>query len=57
MAYKDLLLKITINDCIHSYVKSKYMAFNVFEINVKFWFVFMGSVITFTVMLIQLLNS
>jgi len=40
-----------------NYSQSKYMAFNVFAIDIKFLFVFIGSVITFTVMLIQLLNN
>ena len=40
-----------------NYAKSQYMALNVFAIDIKFVFVFLSSVITFTVMLIQLLND
>ena len=57
MTSRDLQLNCLMNQKFKSYGKTKYMAFNVFTINLKFLFTFIGSVITFTVMLIQLLSS
>ena len=57
MTDRKLLSRIILKDCIHSYANCKYKAFNVFTINMKFLFTFLGSVITFAVMLIQLLNT
>jgi len=57
MTDRKLLSRIILKDCIHSYANCEYKAFNVFTINMKFLFTFLGSVITFAVMLIQLLNT
>ena len=58
MTTRELMLKnILIQNLVHNYSQTKYTAFNVFTINIKFLFVFMGSVITFTVILIQLLDK
>ena len=57
MDTKEIQLNNMLNNYFITYSQSKYMAFNVFVINNKFLFVFLGSVITFTVMLIQLLTN
>src|SRR6202012_3407039 len=57
MDIKEIQLNNMLNNYFITYSQSNYMAFNVFVINNKFLFVFIGSVITFTVMLIQLLTN
>ena len=57
MSSRELLLKVIMNQNFNNYCRSKYMAFNVFAIDLKFLFSFTGSVITFTVMLMQLCSS
>ena len=53
----DLQYNVLLNQKVQYYSQTKYMAFNVFSIDLKFLFVFLSSVITFTVMLIQILNT
>ena len=57
LKYWDLQYNVLLNQKVQFYSQTKYMAFNVFEIDLNFLFVFLGSVITFTVMLIQILNT
>jgi len=57
MDTKEIQLNNMLNNYFIAYSQSKYMAFNVFVINNKFLFIFLSSVITFTVMLLQLLNN
>jgi len=48
---------ILIQQLVHNYSNSEYKAWNVFTINKKFLFAFLASVVSFTVMLIQLLEK
>ena len=57
MDTKEIQLNNMLNKYFITYTKGKYMAFNVFVINNNLLFLFLGSVITFTVMLIQLLTN
>ena len=52
----ELIKRNSIFDIFETYTKCHYMAYNAFAIDIKFLFAFIGSGITFTVMLIQLLN-
>ena len=54
--WREVLMNAVIKQDFMIYSQTQYVAFNVFPININFLFVFIGSVITFTVMLIQLLN-
>ena len=54
---KQIEIKKIIIKNFNNYYSINYKAFNVFTINIKFLFAFMSTVINFTVMLIQLLNT